>query len=221
MTLGGGLLAGGVLGALGAPGLAQGFNSCAARRASLTWTDAVLDELVALGPARLPRRRALRPRSRRLGGVGASGVLAGQRRRRDGRERRGAAGPVGASRRRRRGARDRAATLVRGGERHAAAPALPRGGRARLNPSAAVAPLGRDCFRSEVFQEPRAGRPGQLPRQHHGLQRLPHAPGLCARRKPLRTASRTDERGPIPGGGRTFPLFVGQHHHVRGARPPG
>ena len=46
MTLGGGLLAGGVLGALGALGLAKGFNLVRGIDApSLTWTDAVLDEL--------------------------------------------------------------------------------------------------------------------------------------------------------------------------------
>jgi hypothetical protein len=46
MTLGGGLLAGGVLGALGALGLAKGFNLVRGIDApSLTWTEAVLDEL--------------------------------------------------------------------------------------------------------------------------------------------------------------------------------
>ena len=46
LTLGGGLLAGGVLGALGAMGLARGYNQLrGADKPTLTWSDAVLDEL--------------------------------------------------------------------------------------------------------------------------------------------------------------------------------
>lgn len=45
MTLGGGLLAGGVLGALGGAGLARGVNLLRGDKPSLAWSDAVLDEL--------------------------------------------------------------------------------------------------------------------------------------------------------------------------------
>ncbi|MBA3598553.1 MAG: GTPase domain-containing protein [Methylibium sp.] len=45
MTLGGGLLAGGVLGALGAAGLARGVNLLRGDTPSLAWSDTVLDEL--------------------------------------------------------------------------------------------------------------------------------------------------------------------------------
>jgi hypothetical protein len=45
MTLGGGLLAGGVLGALGAAGLARGYNLLRGAIPSLAWSDTVLDEL--------------------------------------------------------------------------------------------------------------------------------------------------------------------------------
>src|SRR5204862_8249791 len=46
MTFGAGLLAGGVLGALGGLGVARGFNLVRGTdRPSLAWTDAVLDEL--------------------------------------------------------------------------------------------------------------------------------------------------------------------------------
>ena len=46
MTFGGGLLAGGVLGALGAAGLAKGFNLVRGVDVpTLAWTDAVLDDL--------------------------------------------------------------------------------------------------------------------------------------------------------------------------------
>jgi Domain of unknown function (DUF3482)/50S ribosome-binding GTPase len=48
LTLGGGLLLGGVLGALGAAGLARGYNVIrGTEQTEITWTDAVLDELVA------------------------------------------------------------------------------------------------------------------------------------------------------------------------------
>jgi hypothetical protein len=46
LTLGGGLLVGGVLGALGAAGLARGYNVVRGmEQTDVTWTDAVLDEL--------------------------------------------------------------------------------------------------------------------------------------------------------------------------------
>jgi hypothetical protein len=48
LTLGGGLLVGGVLGALGAAGLAHGYNLArGAEQTLVTWTDAVLEELTA------------------------------------------------------------------------------------------------------------------------------------------------------------------------------
>ena len=48
LTLGGGLLVGGVLGALGAAGLARGYNAVRGREhTEIGWTDNVLDELAA------------------------------------------------------------------------------------------------------------------------------------------------------------------------------
>jgi len=50
MTLGAGLLVGGVLGALGAVGLARGYNLVrGVERPMLAWSDDVLDELVHAG----------------------------------------------------------------------------------------------------------------------------------------------------------------------------
>jgi len=48
LTLGGGLLVGGVLGALGAAGLARGYNVVrGTEQTEIAWTDEVLDELAA------------------------------------------------------------------------------------------------------------------------------------------------------------------------------
>jgi hypothetical protein len=47
LTLGGGLLAGGLLGALGAAGLARGYPGARQGRASVTWSDEVLDGLAS------------------------------------------------------------------------------------------------------------------------------------------------------------------------------
>ncbi len=82
LTFGAGLLAGGVLGALGAAGLARGYNLV--RGAGHQQRD--LDRRGArpaggLGAALLPGGRALRARSRRLGGVGIPAALAGPGRR--------------------------------------------------------------------------------------------------------------------------------------------
>ena len=50
LTLGGGLLIGGVLGALGAAGMARGYNLVrGAEQTDVAWTDEVLDELAASG----------------------------------------------------------------------------------------------------------------------------------------------------------------------------
>jgi hypothetical protein len=47
LTLGGGLIAGGIIGAIGAAGLARGYNLVRGTDAvSVTWTDAVLEDLV-------------------------------------------------------------------------------------------------------------------------------------------------------------------------------
>ena len=80
LTLGGGMIVGAILGALGGTGLAKGFNLARGEDgSSVRWSPELLERLTVTCAAALSRCRAFRPRTRRMVGRRTSDFLAASR----------------------------------------------------------------------------------------------------------------------------------------------